>query len=605
MGGARATAWRDTLEGSDLTAEQRIVREAVQNSVDATIPRKKTEIFVWDKTISGDEADAFRNILALDSSDSPIGRLAKLDLPRDNSFAKLANGEPTHVTIIEDHNTCGLGFDEKTSKDRFKELCLYLGQDTTDVESERGGSYGFGKTVYQASSDCRTFLVYSVFEPKPETQDVHARLFGCSSFIGHRTEEGNEYTGRAWFGVPDDKSGIQTCGPLVNEMAHDLAASLGFMRRNPQDFGTAIMILGSDLHLGNFREAVEDYWWPRIISDKLSIELWEENDNVLPPPEPLSRPELRPYIRCYQLVENNDLPIGTDEFKYPLNKVQGRSRGALALGVLPPISEESEDDPDQDTRLRDTVALIRSGPRMVVQYMDTGGKQRSGFAGTFVSHADAEHALHLSEPPSHDSWNARVSRLSADPTSIKLVEGILRTIKQQARRFQSRLNPAIEPPTVPGTRRLEQLLADVMSSKGLGIRTPPRIGKDPFEIRIHETRRDIGVESAIVAKVEVKLKDDAPLAQIAARLSLQPVVLLDDNERREQAEHLGLASVSIGGVPGIVSNDSRVDLQLTKDNMVVVEVESNPYERGSSAELEVSVELIETAVDAILSESTE
>ena len=477
MGGARATAWRDTLEGSDLTAEQRIAREAIQNSVDATISSKKTEILVWDKTISGEEADAFRNILGLDSSDSPTGRLAKLDLPEDNSFAKLAKSEPSHVTIIEDHNTCGLGFDEKTGKDRFKELCLYLGQDTADVEGERGGSYGFGKTVYQASSDCRTFLVYSVFEPKPETKDVHARLFGCSSFIGHRTGEGNEHTGRAWFGVPDNESGIQTCGPLVNEAAHELAASLGFMRRGPQEFGTAIMILGSDLNLGDFREAVEDYWWPRITSDKLSIELWEENDNVLPPPEPLSRPELKPYIKCYQLVEDSDLPAGADEQKHPLNKIQGRSRGALALCALPPISEESEDDPDQDTRLRNTVALIRSGPRMVVQYMDTGGKQRSDFAGTFVSHADAEHALHLSEPPSHDSWNARVSRLSADPTSIKLVEGILRIIKQQARRFQSTLNPVIEPPTVPGTRRLEQLLADVMSSKGFGIHPPHAQGR--------------------------------------------------------------------------------------------------------------------------------
>lgn len=46
MGGARATAWRDPLEGSDLPVKARIAREAIQNSVDATLPKHKTEVLV-------------------------------------------------------------------------------------------------------------------------------------------------------------------------------------------------------------------------------------------------------------------------------------------------------------------------------------------------------------------------------------------------------------------------------------------------------------------------------------------------------------------------------------------------------------------------------
>ena len=204
MGGKRATAWRDPLEGLDLPSEARIAREAIQNSVDATLPSQKTEILVWDKALSGQEFGGVRDILGLDSLDAPTGRLDGLGLKAGNSFERMKTGEgDIRVTIIEDRSTCGLGFDENDGKDRFRELCLFLGQENDAVDGDRGGSYGFGKTVYQASSDCRTFLVYSVFEPRPETRGSHARLFGCSSFDAHRMEDGVEYTGRAWFGIPE------------------------------------------------------------------------------------------------------------------------------------------------------------------------------------------------------------------------------------------------------------------------------------------------------------------------------------------------------------------------------------------------------------------
>ena len=60
MGGARSTAWRDTLEGLDLSIEARIAREAIQNSADATLDGEKTEILVWDKPLTASEQASFR-----------------------------------------------------------------------------------------------------------------------------------------------------------------------------------------------------------------------------------------------------------------------------------------------------------------------------------------------------------------------------------------------------------------------------------------------------------------------------------------------------------------------------------------------------------------
>ena len=585
-----------------MPTEARIAREAIQNSVDATLAGRKTEVFVWDRALSDAEVTVFKAVLGLDSPNSPTGRLAKLGLKRGNSFERMATGGGgIRITIIEDRNTCGLGFDDKEKKDRFEELCLFLGQVSTFVDGSRGGSYGFGKTVYQASSDCRTFLVYSVFQPNPEnTSERHALLFGCSTFDGHRVEGEEEYTGRAWFGIPEiAESGQQLCSPIEDEAAHDLAQRLGFLRRTSEELGTSIMILGSEIGINDFRAAVEDYWWPRLISDKLSVELWEGNDDVIPPPEPLMRHELKPYIRCYELLED-EIPCHDDERKWKLNASRGRQRGGLAAKALPPDPVDEEDPEEEDTLFKNTVALIRSGPQMVVQYFDPGGRQRGNYAGTFVSHPDSEYELHLSEPPSHDAWNSNSERLRrADPTFQPFVSGILNSVKTYTRRFQNELNPLMTPTDVPGTRKLEVILAGIMSGKGLGPPNPPRPKEDPLHMRIQESRTDTATESTVSSKIEIKLRDDAQMGTATTLLSIRPTVVLDDNKRRDPSERLKLASVLVDGDEVAVDDDSGIPLNISKGNAVKVEAETERFDRDLYVDLEVTVRVPEPHVDQI------
>ena len=597
MGGARATAWRDPLEGSDLPVKARIAREAIQNSVDATLPNQKTELLVWDKTLSATETADLAEILSLDSPDSPTGRISDLGLKGGNSFERIVSGEgEIRLTIIEDRNTCGLGFDDIEKKDRFKELCLFLGQEETTVQGIRGGSYGFGKTVYQASSDCRTFLVYSVFQSSPETEGTHARLFGCSSFNGH-SKDGKEYTGRAWFGVPGwVQSGLGVCEPLTDDCAHAMAQRLGFMKREAHDLGTSIMILGSDMNMDEFREAIEDYWWPRIVSDQLSVELWM-GDEILPPPEPLLRPELKPFIRCYQLLEF-DLEAGENERNRKLNAADGVKKGGIALKALTSEAYQDQEEPTHDSHFRDTVALVRSGPRMVVQYMDTGGRLQSSFAGTFVSHSDSEEALHLSEPPSHSSWNPNSDRLkSADPSLQQLVGSILDSIKRIARRFQKELSPPQPPLPVSGTRKLEEVLARVMSAKGLGPTPTPGPVDDPFEIRINEGRTNSQGKSKVTVSTLVRLRQDAPIASGTVLVSIRPSVVLDDNKRRESSERLNLARILVDDEEIEFNGDPQVEIFISKSSFVSIAAESESFDRDLYADLEILVSMSETTED--------
>ncbi len=600
----RSTARRHALEGSNLSTEARVVREAIQNSVDATLDGEKTDVLIWNRTISEEEVVEFRRLIGFKDEDSPFARLPKLRLKAGNAYEALcpASAAPVPVTIIEDRNTCGLGYDEDDDKDRFVELCLSFGQDTTGVSSKRGGSYGFGKEVYEEASNCNTFFVYSVFEPHKKIRGgggggVHARFFGCATFDGHYGGDGVKYTGRALFGVEKKNERQQIeCLPLVDAEAHEVASRLGFVKRDQGETGTSIMIVGSHVDMEEVKPAVEDYWWPRIQSNQLHVELWQGGDqgaDEVSQPEPRQRPDLSPYIRCYSLIEES-VPKEDGERIERLNSTYGAKPGQIALKALEPRDPDAAEDSVEDTYLENTIALIRSGPRMVVEYMNPGGAGAGRFVGVFVSDPEAEEALHLSEPPSHDAWNPNSQRLhdaypeSAEKSAAaqKIVESVLRRIKNRGREFQKSLTHTPPPVRVEGTRRLEQILARLMSAAG-PVPVPASRG-DPFEVRIHERRVNGAAHSRLNAAVEVGLKQDAPVDSTRAVMSLYPAVVLDDALRRDPSERLPLASVTVNGTD-VKVDGFDVSLVIFKAQTTVVEVESACFERELYASLDVRI----------------
>ena len=330
-----------------------------------------------------------------------------------------------------------------------------------------------------------------------------------------------------------------------------------------------------------------------MISDQLSVELLAGDDAEIPPPEPRLRSKLLPYIRCYNLVED-DIPVEVNERRPRFNAVGGAQIGKLTLKALPPNDPDDDEDPAQDTHFRNTVALIRTGPRMVVEYLDTGGRQRGNFAGAFVGHSDSEQALHLSEPPAHNAWNPNSKRLrEASPEYPELVKSILGRIKQQTRRFQKELSPAPPPEPVVGTRKLEQILAGVMSSGGLGPPPPPPPVPDPFQLRIREGRTNTPTGSTVTATVEISLREDTTVDEADVLLSVRPTVVLDDNLRRDSSERLKLACATVDGAEVEPDKDSAVRARISKRRTVTVVAESEPFDRDMYADLEVLVRMSE------------
>ena len=609
----RSTTRRLASGATDLSAEARVAREAIQNSADATIPDHKTHILIWNKTIPESEVDAFRELIGFSDRDSPFRRgHGKLGLSGDSALARMASkrGDRSFpVTIIEDYNTVGLAYDPAQRVDRFDELCISQGQDTTQASAERGGSYGFGKAVYEEASDSNMFIVYSVFDPHPDAteKDAHARLFICATFNGHQHGRGNvKYTGRALYGVHRKRQGYTLCRPVTDSDAHSTAQKLGFTRRDKNTPGTSIMIIGSKIDTDEIRAAIEDNWWPRMWSNMLSVELWH-GDHSVDPPDPKKRSDLAPYTRGYSTL-TEDIPLTPPDKKNELHQRASKGNPALKQGALYltplPESDDESDRAEDDTYLRNTVALIRSGPKMVVEYMPPGGRAAAAFSGVFVSHPDIEKQLHLSEPPPHDTWNHNSPRLDefyADDQEAltfnrRAVRTTIQKIKTRARNFRRDLAPLPTPTPVSGTPALRTILGRLISTPGGRRPPPPRPTPRPFDFGADGHRREIiGDQARIVARAELTLNERSDAESAEADVTFTPVILLDDDKRRDPDGYLSIDSASVNDQNVDVDAGNTIRVKPSRQSMTVVQARTEKFARELYASVDVSVNLIEPA----------
>ena len=137
----------------------------------------------------------------------------------------------------------------------------------------------------------------------------------------------------------------------------------------------------------------------------LSVELWDDNVES-EHPDPKTRGDLRPYLRCYSLIDEGMAKSETEKLHPFRSNDPLLQQGKLALVPLLQVAD-SPDKSEQDSYLENTIALIRSRPRMVVRYLDPGGRSTANFAGVFLSHPDIEEQLHLSEPAAPQRLESR------------------------------------------------------------------------------------------------------------------------------------------------------------------------------------------------------
>ena len=541
MGGSHSGAYRNPLSNSGLVKEHKLAREAIQNSVDARREGGVVRVRFRQQSVDEQRINQIADDLQLLIQTGPTERglnVEGLGLEAGHFFeaALDADTHPQNVLFVEDYDTMGLGGKLNGSyeeDDRYYRLILGFGVEDESEES-RGGSYGFGKSVYPDASNVNTVVYYSVFEPTEDTYGSHARLIVASLFNTH-TYQDEIYTGRAWFG---NKVEEDFCAPLTDGEAHDFAARLGFEPRSQSDFGTSMMILGSDVNLDEIKNGVENHWWPRLIDEEIIVEFWGENER-LDDPDPRAQPQLRRYIQCYQAataaneVDQDDLVC--QRFR--------RSAG-LRVGYCAATLAEPEAFRDDDAALEPTfypglneVALIRS-PKMVVAYQSLS--DGIDVVGVFVADVEIDGILKLSEPSDHTRW-ARDSNRLKEPLHKRLVQGLPSRINRTVETLRRKFNEEIDEPS-GSPRALEELLGDVFRTRRGGGGGGGSDTSSAFDVDI-DTVVNIEQEAATLSGVvKIVCREQHVLDTLVCKAALSAHVLQDDTRRPDELLDLEITS---------------------------------------------------------------
>lgn len=576
MGNTEGSAFAKAVSSKGKPKEHALVREAAQNSMDAIDKEtgSPVKLIVRREKLGPSRVKKFAELTRIGMDFEP--RVDKLRLANSATVYNLVTGQSgVDLLYIEDYNTIGLGgpLTRKTPDAHFRKLALTLGSGDKLVGGEStGGSYGFGKAVYSGSSDCKTVFFYSSFEPTVDTEGAHARLMGCAYFKGHE-HQGKTYTGRAWWGIPDD--GIVR--PFVDDEAHELAEKLGFKRRDAASKGASILVVGcGKLDMNELRKAFELYWWPSIVEHSFDVELID-NGAPIDPPQPKQNSTVRPFVKAYELF----LGIQHPEHKISAKKEIKGSMADTKAGTWAATYVDREVF-EGDEEVLDSIALMRK-PRMVVKYDKVGKEYLPAFASVFVASDDADPIFKTSEPQEHDLWDEHHDELTEDWREF--VAKAMKNLRKDVREFQRNLKPPAPPGGIQ-LPQLQKLLGNVFKAKGLQ-KVPPKRPADPVNVHIDPVRSEENGNAKIRARIKIKLKDDYKKEQLPARISIRIPVLANDNQTADDTpitfKYRRKGEAAFGEDVGKLESEEI----LTKDDTLEIEVESAEFPAYQVTRLDV------------------
>lgn len=408
-GNITGEGFRRLLGRPALGLLQTVIREALQNSMDATLPDQGPKVMLRSRVLRGEEFAALR------------GRVFA-EIPKDADAALLQEelmGESLEVFEIADFGTSGLSGPTRA------DLVADGPEDPDFVNFMRnvgaardthhgGGTYGYGKTSLYALSRHSTILVDSqtTCDGLPVRRLMACRLGG--TFAAIEGDVRKRFTGRHWWGSLDGTSGVE---PFSGDEAIRLAGLLGLPERSAEATGTTIMIVSPRLDeeddederlpVGpHLLETVLWNFWPRMCRDtpchrKLSVSIDVDGQNVHVP-DPEDYPPLDHFARAL-----SDIRSGGGQIVRSQRPAMDLGRIAMVKGLRsdrnPAALRADSPFPKQASH----IALMRP-VELVVKYVEgeAFSDARFEWGGVFVCSDDdeVEAAFADAEPPAHDDW---------------------------------------------------------------------------------------------------------------------------------------------------------------------------------------------------------
>lgn len=386
---------------------QTVIRESLQNSLDAARVGEPPVILIRSRQLDTDEMAALRSRLLRDLPDERESR---------TKIGDSIKGQEVRVLELCDFGTTGLGgplradVPEGTEEADFVNFIRNVGAGR-DIR-QGGGTYGYGKTSLYAFSRCSTVIVDSLTSDagEPVRRFIGCHLGKAFDGIDHAGTR-RRFTGRHWWGVLDGANGVD---PLEGNEAAELAEKMGLPARDESRRGTSIMII--DPRIDDEKslepeliEALLWNFWPRMTAStpeerRLSIRV-ELDGRTLQVPRPEDFPPLDLFARALA-----DLRKGSEGSVEPVHSQRPRKhlgklaikRGLRGARQFPATLEYSAFQ-----RQSAMIALMRP-VELVVRYIpgESFPDQRFEWSGVFIcsDEEDVEAAFALAEPPAHDDW---------------------------------------------------------------------------------------------------------------------------------------------------------------------------------------------------------
>ena len=462
----RNPGWDEYFTSNSNTVES-LVREAIQNSLDAWLDKDKDDADPSRRPVevrffySGNEGALPETVYQDYFSDAcPHYAAPECETEVPKGACKFA--------VIEDFNTTGLtgSLSQEDDQPYFKFLKC---ENWSNKSAEDLGKWGIGKVVFPISSRIRSFFAYSrrSNDLMPDSDVLAGRYL-----LKYHSVDNVDYPPDGWFGTKNDK-GIwmpETNPATIQKFCSDFHIERGLSADSA--CGTSIVVpFVEDISLVDLKTAVIENFIHAILSGKLSIriEIGSTTQEILDKAhiEEIrsflkSNPEWKSLLATLEILEKGlSIPIdksirlnspqsgipkwGSDmisesslkQIQQKLDATDGSGKPEVVAVTIPfPILYQDHNSTSQfRVFLRRYECEKQGQPRFFRKGLfinKINVRSLAGYMAVVIVEGEVATMLNEAEPPSHSEWRektGRFSKLMKYPTEhISFVTGSARQI---------------------------------------------------------------------------------------------------------------------------------------------------------------------------------
>lgn len=575
-----------------------MAREVIQNSWDAARELRQTDpgapqfqLEFRFMSLAGEAKQAFAKTLRLDSHAARIGAVKEgrkhLGLQPIDCLEHLEDAnEPLQMLQIVESATTGMYGSWAEAKSRMYWALVSLGYTVKGAGS--GGSYGYGKAGLISGSKIRTVVAYSCFHERDDDPGVTRRLLGMT-YWGQHDAGNHNFTGFSRFGEPVEEGGM-SAKPFENEAADAVAEALGIKVRSPtttSELGTTFIVIDPTTEPIELVSAVERNWWPAITEGDFIVSIYGY-DGVKLPPRPKRDPVLKTFIDAWEIANERSSPesakqrleqIALTRTHLKPELVRGRTLGQLALiSDLDDWSYADQRGSDDGVIInhRSLIALVR-GPRMVVEYADTG-RAPPYVRGVFAAEANApsgqrsiDDYLRQTEPKAHDAWRSQDTDGDLDPQAATVAGEIMTGIRRRVDAFRRTLKPALPKSEDISLPLFNNLLRKALRGDSYGIPSPTpdvkRINIMPTTELAAVSTGSVFVKGHVIFRLSEHVASESSMVRLFISYRFMEDQRLGDHASMEfdLADAPGFTQTAQGAFEGSLIQGSPIQITFTTE----------------------------------------